>query len=197
MATVSATRDNTFSNLFPQVDRHIQLNILLRKWENKQKRTKNYHYEAFNHDGFLTENTNNNVLYIINDKRTFFKRQFEMQRYIIRNNIGSMFNNNVTYMFLNKTNNKNIDINEYSKKYKKFILAELYILRPVLIVVCDGNYDIIQDMLNDKRNQEMTKHIQDTPILDMSPMNMTVASKREYILWFKYLYDKVVMKWQN
>lgn len=195
MEMVSTTCSNTFYDFLPQVNRHTQLNILLRKWENKQKRSKNYHFESFNQDGFLTEDNYNNVLYIINDKRTFLKRHWEMQQYIIRNNIGSLYNQNVTYMFLNKTNNKSIDINEYSRKYKKFILTELYILKPVLIVVCDGNYDIIRAILADKRNKEMTEHIQDTPILNMSPMNMSVATKREYLLYFKYLYDKNITRW--
>lgn len=164
MAMVSTTYSNAFADLFPELsNRHIQLNILLKKWEDKQKRSKSYRHEAFNHDGFLTEGISNNVLYIINDKKTFLKREYEMQQYIVRNSIGSLNNSSATYMFLNKTNNKTLDINEYSKKYKKFLLAELYILKPVLIVVCDGNYDVIRSMLEDKRNQEMTQGIQDTP----------------------------------
>lgn len=198
MTTVSRTYDNVFADFFPELsNKHTQLNILLRKWENKQKRSKNYHFEAFNHDGFLTDNTSDTVLYIINDKMKFFKQGHEMQQYIVRNTNGTLNHSNVAYMLWNKTNNKNININEYSKKYKKFILAELYILKPVLIVVCDGNYDIIRAILEDKRNAEMTKLFKIPPILNMAPMNMAVASKREFLLWFKYLYDKVVRKCQN
>lgn len=184
--------DNIFSEFFPQVNKHTQLNILLRKWEEKQKRSKHFWNETFNRDGFLSENIYDNVLYIINskDKMTLLKRVHEMQSYIVKNSIAPLTNSNIAYMFLNKTDNINININEYSKRYKKLILAELNILKPVLIVVCDGNYDILHSMLRDKRNKEMTKAIRYTPILNMSPLDISVATKREYTLFFKYLFDK-------
>ena len=68
MSTSLATFCNSnemFEDLFPKVNKQIQLNILLRKWEDKQRRTKKYKYEKFNHDGFLSNFTENNVLYII------------------------------------------------------------------------------------------------------------------------------------
>ena len=179
-----------FSDFFPRVNRHIQLNILLRKWEEKQRRSKKYWNETFNHDGFLSEDTYNNVLYIINDKRQFFRLEYEMQNYIKKNSIGSFSNSNVSYMFLNKTNNKNIDINEYSRRYKKLILAELNILKPVLIVVLDNSCNVLKNMLLDKRNEQMTKEIRHTPILNMSPLDMSVATRRETLLFFKYIFDK-------
>lgn len=195
MTTCSATfdlnnLDNVFSEFFPKVNKHTQLNILLRKWEEKQRRSKKYWNETFNHDGFLSEDTYNNVLYIINDKRTFFRLEYEMQNYIQKNSIGSFSNSNVSYMFLNKTNNKNIDINEYSKRYKKLILAELNILKPVLIVVLDNSCNLLKNMLLDKRNEQMTKEIRHTPILNMSPLDMSVATRRETLLFFKYIFDK-------
>ena len=195
MTTCSATfdlnnLDNVFSEFFPKVNKHTQLNILLRKWEEKQRRSKKYWNETFNHDGFLSEDTYNNVLYIINDKRTFFRLEYEMQSYIQKNSIGSFSNSNVSYMFLNKTNNKNIDINEYSKRYKKLILAELNILKPVLIVVLDNSCNLLENMLLDKRNEQMTKEIRHTPILNMSPLDMSVATRRETLLFFKYIFDK-------
>lgn len=195
MTTCSATfdlnnLDNVFSEFFPKVNKHIQLNILLRKWEDKQRRSKKYWNETFNHDGFLSEDTYNNVLYIINDKRTFFRLEYEMQSYIQKNSIGLFSNSNVSYMFLNKTNNKNIDINEYSKRYKKLILAELNILKPVLIVVLDNSCNLLENMLLDKRNEQMTKEIRHTPILNMSPLDMSVATRKETLLFFKYIFDK-------
>lgn len=171
MSTCSTTLDfkelnNVFAEFFPQVNKHIQLNILLRKWEDKQRRSKKYWNETFNHDGFCSNNTYNNVLYIINDKRQFLRLEYEMQNYIKKNSLVSYDNINASYMFLNKTNNKNIDINEYSKRYKKLILAEINILKPVLIVVLDNSCDLIKNMLKDKRNAEMTKQIQYTPHIE-------------------------------
>lgn len=179
-----------FEDLFPEVNKHIQLNILLRKWEDKQRRTKKYKYEKFNHDGFLSNSTSNNVLYIINDKKTFFKLSYEMQKYIMKNSLDKYKHINASYMFINKTNNKSIDINEYSRRYKRLILAEINILRPVLIVVLDNSCNIVRDMLEDRRNVEMTKQIRYTPILNLSPLDMSVATKRETLLFFKYLFDK-------
>lgn len=179
-----------FEDLFPEVNKHIQLNILLRKWEDKQRRTKKYKYEKFNHDGYLSNSTSNNVLYIINDKKTFFKLSYEMQKYIMKNCIDKYKHINASYMFINKTNNKSIDINEYSRRYKRLILAEINILRPVLIVVLDNSCNIVRDMLEDRRNVEMTKQIRYTPILNLSPLDMSVATKRETLLFFKYLFDK-------
>ena len=184
-----------FADFFPQADKHIQLNILLRKWEEKQKRSKKYWNETFNHDGFLTNDTYNNVLYIINDKRTFFKLEYEMQNYIMKNSLISFSNINSSYMYINKTNNKNININEYSKRYKKLILAELNILLPVLIVVFDNSCNLIRDIIRDKRNAEMTKGIQYTPILNLSPLDMSVATKRETLLFFKYSFDQKYGRW--
>ena len=195
MTTVSTTFafnsiGEVFADFFPKVNPHIQLNILLRKWEEKQMRSKKYWNEKFKHDGFLSEDTYNNVLYIINDKRIFFRLEYEMQNYIKKNSIGSLNNSNVSYMFLNKTNNKNIDINEYSRRYKKLILAELNILQPVLIVVLDNSCNVLKNMLLDKRNEQMTKEIRHTPILNMSPLDMSVATRRETLLFFKYIFDK-------
>lgn len=200
MSTCSTTFDfdnlnGIFADFFPQADKHIQLNILLRKWEEKQKRSKKYWNETFNHDGFLTNDTYNNVLYIINDKRTFFKLEYEMQNYIMKNSLISFSNINSSYMYINKTNNKNININEYSKRYKKLILAELNILKPVLIVVLDNSCNLIRDIIRDKRNAEMTKAIQYTPILNLSPLDMSVATKRETLLFFKYLFDQKYGRW--
>ena len=200
MPTCSKTFDfdnlnGIFADFFPQADKHIQLNILLRKWEEKQKRSKKYWNETFNHDGFLTNDTYNNVLYIINDKRTFFKLEYEMQNYIMKNSLISFSNINSSYMYINKTNNKNININEYSKRYKKLILAELNILKPVLIVVLDNSCNLIRDILRDERNEEMTKEIRYTPILNLSPLDMSVATKRETLLFFKYLFDKEYGRW--
>lgn len=200
MSTCSTTFDfdnlnGIFADFFPQVDKHIQLNILLRKWEEKQKRSKKYWNETFNHDGFLTNDTYNNVLYIINDKRTFFKLEYEMQNYIMKNSLISFSNINSSYMYINKTNNKNININEYSKRYKKLILAELNILKPVLIVVLDNSCNLIRDILRDERNAEMTKEIRYTPILNLSPLDMSVATKRETLLFFKYSFDQKYGRW--
>lgn len=195
MSTCSTTLDfreldNVLAEFFPQVNKHTQLNILLRRWEDKQRRSKKYWNETFNHDGFCSNNTYNNVLYIINDKRQFYRLEYEMQDYIKKNSLVSYDNINASYMFLNKTNNKNIDINEYSKRYKKLILAEINILKPVLIVVLDNSCDLIKNMLKDKRNAEMTGQIRYTPILNLSPLDMSVATKRETLLFFKYLFDK-------
>ena len=47
MSTSLATFCNSnevFEDLFPKVNKQIQLNILLRKWEDKQRRTKKYKY---------------------------------------------------------------------------------------------------------------------------------------------------------
>lgn len=200
MSTCSTTFDfdnlnGIFADFFPQADKHIQLNILLRKWEEKQKRSKKYWNETFNHDGFLTNDTYNNVLYIINDKRTFFKLEYEMQNYIMKNSLISFSNINSSYMYINKTNNKNININEYSKRYKMLILAELNILKPVLIVVLDNSCNLIRDIIRDKRNAEMTKEIRYTPILNLSPLDMSVATKRETLLFFKYLFDQKYGRW--
>lgn len=193
MSTSLATFCNSnevFEDLFPKVSKQIQLNILLRKWEDKQRRTKKYKYEKFNHDGFLSNFTDNNVLYIINSKKVFFRLNYEMQKYIMKNSPDKYKHINASYMFLNKTNNKSIDINEYSRRYKRLILAEINILQPVLIVVLDKSYNIIRDMLEDKRNAEMTKQVRYTPILNLSPLDMSVATKRETLLFFKYLFDK-------
>ena len=179
-----------FEDLFPKVNKHIQLNILLRKWEDKQRRTKKYKYEKFNHDGFLSNFTDNNVLYIINNKKVFFRLNYEMQKYIMKNTSDNYKHINASYMFLHKTNNKSIDINEYSRRYKRLILAEINILQPVLIVVLDKSWNIIRDMLEDKRNAEMTKQVRYTPILNLSPLDMSVATKKETLLFFKYLFDK-------
>ena len=193
MSTSLATFRNSnevFEDLFPKVNKQIQLNMLLRKWEDKQRRSKKYKYEKFNHDGFLSNFTDNNVLYIINSKKVFFRLNYEMQKYIMKNSPDKYKHINASYMFLNKTNNKSIDINEYSRRYKRLILAELTILQPVLIVVLDKSCNIIRDMLEDKRNAEMTKQVRYTPILNLSPLDMSVATKRETLLFFKYLFDK-------
>lgn len=197
MAMVSTTFDfrcleDVFTEFFPTVNKHIQLNILLRQWEEKQRRSKKYWNEKFNHDGFISDNTYNNVLYIINpkDKMNLLKRVSEMQNYIKKNSPIDLGNCNEAYMFLNKTNNQNIDINEYSKKYKKFILAELSVLRPILIIVCDNNYNVISNMLKDKRNEELTKGICHIPLLNMSPFSLSFSTRREFLLYFKYLFDK-------
>ena len=188
--TTFCNSNEVFEDLFPKVSKQIQLNILLRKWEDKQRRTKKYKYEKFNHDGFLSDFTDNNVLYIINNKKVFFRLNYEMQKYIMKNSPDKYKHINASYMFLNKTNNKSIDINEYSRRYKRLILAEINILQPVLIVVLDKSYNIIRDMLEDKRNAEMTKQVRYTPILNLSPLDMSVATKKETLLFFKYLFDK-------
>lgn len=184
--------DNTVTDFYQGVRKHIELNILLKKWERKQKCSKEYWNMKFNHDGYLSEQVNNNVLYVINDKRTFLRIENEMQNYIKKNSTGSLRNSSVAYMYLNKTNNKNIDVNEYSRRYRKLILAQLNILDPVLIVVLDNSCNIISDILSDRRNQEMTRN---TPILNMSPLDMSIATKRETLLFFKYKFDKQIERW--
>lgn len=39
--------NEVFADFFPRVDKQIQLNILLRKWKEKQKRSKHYWNERF------------------------------------------------------------------------------------------------------------------------------------------------------
>lgn len=39
--------NEVFADFFPQADKHIQLNILLKKWEEKQKRSKHFWNERF------------------------------------------------------------------------------------------------------------------------------------------------------
>lgn len=52
MATCSTTfnfdcLDGVFEEFFPKADKQIQLNVLLRKWKEKQKRSKHFWNERF------------------------------------------------------------------------------------------------------------------------------------------------------
>ena len=176
----------------PIISKQTQLNILLRKWENKQRKTKKYKHEKFFHDGFLSERTKNTVLYIINNKRKFMKKVYNMQRYIMKNSIVDIGIDDVSYMFLNKTLSNIVNINEYSKKYTDFITNEINIIRPILIICC-GNFEIVDKILHNKRKEELTKDIKYIPLLDMFPVDMPMSQK-EYQLWFEYTYYQKFLK---
>lgn len=147
--------------------------------------------------GFLSDNKNNNIVYIINskDKMTLLKRIYDMRDYIIKNSPIELSYCNEAYMFINKTNNNNINMKEYGKSYKQYILEELVLLNPILLICADGNFDFLCSLLRDRKNENLTKHIRYTPILNMSPLDMSKASKKEYLLWFKYRIDKMFERW--
>ena len=143
--------------------------------------------------GFLSDNKYNNIVYIINskDKMTLLKRMYDMQSYIIKNSPIDLSHCHEAYMFINKTNNNKINMKEYGKAYKQFILEELVLLNPILLICADGNFDFLCSLIRDKKNEKLTKNLRYTPILDMSPLDMSVASRKEYLLYFYYRLDKM------
>lgn len=74
------------------------------------------------------------------------KRMRNMQDFIVRHFFDKEINNSsATYFVLNKTSSKCVNTKEYVKKFEKYILEEIEIIRPTLIV-CLGCYEIVNSL---------------------------------------------------
>lgn len=206
MESQAVTRFNTFSKehlikfqkelagYFQPYDKYLKLHSLLVTWKHKHKKYKKFR-DDFCYDGFLTYPTSNyhSILYVFDykdDDRHARRRMRNMQDFIVRHSFDKEINNSsATYLVLNKTNSKCVNTKEYVKKFEKYILEEIEIIRPTLIV-CLGCYEIVNSLFQKYSKNEILSAIKNTPIIDIPPIKLNV-NDRLFQLHFEYVYFKV------
>lgn len=182
--------ENQAITSFQNFSTELILHSHLVKWKQKQLKCKKYRKETFIYDGFMYSNSKTHtVLYIFDYKyedRCTRKRLLKMQNFISRHSFDTTINtSSTTYLILNKTNSKCVDTKNYVSQFEQYILEEINILQPVMII-CMGCYDIVNNIFQNHKNSEFLSAIK-TPILKMLPPTFKTTEKM-YQLHFEDLY---------
>lgn len=167
--------------------------------------------DSFTYDGFVFDEKDNTVLYIlaesnldgkIKDNGTFWlksvykirnnnlkitKRIEKMQNYICQN-FTELSMKDISYMNINKRGGfaecNNQTLYNYYNKYKKdYILKEIEIINPKVIVFCAGNKAIYDDL---------KENVKCKYIIDMYHPSYQYISDEKYIEKFKSEFDKLL-----
>lgn len=172
----------------------ITLHNYLASWKYQHKKYKKYRKEDFYYDGFMWNLTNSShsILYIFdynyNDRQTR-RRLSNMQSFISRHSIDSEINNSsVSRLILNKTNSKCIDTIKYVQDFEEYILLEIAIIKPTMIIAC-GCYEMISNIFEKYIKSNVLSAIKNIPILEMLPPTFRVKDKY-FQLHFEYVYFK-------
>ena len=151
-------------------------------WKHQHRKYKKYRKEDFYYDGFMWNLTNSShsILYIFDykyDDRHTRKRLWNMQEFISKHCFDSEINSSsISRLVLNKTNSKCIDTLSYINDFKEYILLEIAIIKPTIIVAC-GCYDVISNMLEQLNNESFLSAIKNIPILEMLPPTFKTNDK--------------------
>ena len=95
----------------------------------------------------------------------------------------------------NKTNSKELYL--YYKKYKNFILKEIEILEPQVIVIMVGNSKIVND-LNFELNEKLEKNIKIIPMLHTATRGRSLNIKNDEENFFnKNIAPSIEMNWNT
>lgn len=167
--------------------------------------------DSFTYDGFVFDEKDNTVLYMlaesnldgkIKDNGTFWlksvykirnnnlkitKRIEKMQNYICQN-FTELSMKDISYMNINKRGGfaecNNQTLYNYYNKYKKdYILKEIEIINPKVIVFCAGNKAIYDDL---------KENVKCKYIIDMYHPSYQYISDEKYIEKFKSEFDKLL-----
>lgn len=172
--------------------KEIELHNYLAQWKSKHNRNKHYRKEDFCYDGFMydTNCSNQSILYVFDYKyndRQSMNRVWKMQRFISKHCLDDNITiDSISYLILNKTNSRCIDTKRYVKNFEKYILGEIDLLSPSIIVCC-GCYDIVKDLFRKYEKSCFLSDIKYIPIIDMLAPR-TEVSNRLYQVHFEYVY---------
>ena len=184
--------ENLLANYFQPYNVKLQLHRFLVDWKSKHKKYKQYRKEDFCYDGFMYDikSSSHSILYVFDYKyedRQTMRRIWKMQNFISKHCFNTNITNNSTsYIVLNKTNSKCIDTKSYVKNFEKYILQEIAIIRPTMIICC-GCYDTVSALFQKYSKSEILSAIKYTPLLEMLPLTLQVKDKL-FQLHFEYVY---------
>lgn len=172
----------------------ITLHNYLATWKSQHKKYKKYRKEDFCYDGFMwnliNSSSSHSILYVFDynySDRQSRRRLSNMQSFISRHSIDSEINNSsVSRLILNKTNSKCIDTIKYVQDFEEYILLEIAIIKPTMIIAC-GCYDIVNKMFQKYNKSDILSAIKYTPLLEMLPPTFHVKDKL-FQLHFEYTY---------
>ena len=172
-------------------DTEITLHNYLATWKSQHKKYKKYRKEDFCYDGFMwnliNSSSSHSILYIFdynyNDRQSR-RRLNGMQSFISRHSIDSEINNSsISRLILNKTNSKCIDTIKYVQDFEEYILFEIAIIKPTIIIAC-GCYEIISNIFEKYIENEFLSAIKNIPILEMLPPTFKIKDK-----WFQLHFE--------
>ena len=168
---------------------------------------------SFTYDGFVFEEKDNTVLYILkesnlingtkandefwfkeiykeqNNRNIITRRIEKMQKYICLN-IPNISNRDISYMNINKrggfTKNDEDTMYNYYERYKeKYILEEIKIINPIIIIYCAKDQKIYEDLV---------KNIKVKYIINMDHPSNYYISDKKYMEKFKERFNKVIVE---
>lgn len=186
------TNEEVFENYAKSYNKEIVLHNYLAQWKAKHNKNRKYRRYDFYYDGFMYDPKFNchNVLYIFDYKyndRQSIRRISRMQNFISKHCLDSHINSSsISYILLNKTNSKCSNTKEYVKTFEKYILQEINIIEPTIIVCC-GCYDIVSKLFKDYQESCFLSAIKNIPLVNMLPIDVKVSNKL-FQLHFEYFY---------
>ena len=135
----------------------------------------------------INSSSSHSILYIFdynyNDRQSR-RRLNGMQSFISRHSIDSEINNSsISRLILNKTNSKCIDTIKYVQDFEEYILFEIAIIKPTIIIAC-GCYEIISNIFEKYIENEFLSAIKNIPILEMLPPTFKIKDK-----WFQLHFE--------
>lgn len=162
----------------------ITLHNYLATWKSQHKKYKKYRKEDFCYDGFMwnliNSSSSHSILYVFDynySDRQSRRRLSNMQSFISRHSIDSEINNSsVSRLILNKTNSKCIDTIKYVQDFEEYILLEIAIIKPTMIIAC-GCYEIISNIFEKYVKSDVLSAIKNIPILEMLPPTFKTRDK--------------------
>lgn len=169
----------------------ITLHNYLATWKSQHKKYKKYRKEEFYYDGFMwsliNSSSSHSILYIFDynySDRQSRRRLNNMQSFISRHSIDSEIkNSSISRLILNKTNSKCIDTIKYVQDFAEYILLEIAIIKPTMIIAC-GCYEIISNIFEKYIENEFLSAIKNIPILEMLPPTFKIKDK-----WFQLHFE--------
>jgi hypothetical protein len=194
--TISRKQEKELKSLiityFQQYDTRLQLHSHLARWKGVQGKIRLYRKEEFCYDGYLCDlkSKAHTIMYITDYKyndRQSRRRLNQMQSFISRHCFDSEISfGSISHLILNKTNSKCVNTDYYVKNFENYILQEINIIRPTIIVAL-GCSDIVQKLFDDNKENENLSAISNTPIVDMLPLT-TKVNDHLFQAHFEYIY---------
>lgn len=180
------------SSNFQPYNLELELYRHLVYWKHKHNKYKQFKREDFCIDGFMcnVQNNSHTILYVFDYKysdRQARRRMYKMQNFISNHCFDKNINiSSTSTLILNKTNSKCVSTESYVKKFEKYILQEMSIIRPTIIVAI-GCYDIVSNLFQKYKKSDILSAIKYIPIIDIPPINLNVSDKL-YQVHFEYVY---------
>lgn len=174
------------------METELKLYSHLVQWKHKHNKYKKFRREDFCYDGFMfnLKTNSHSILYVFDYKysdRHSRRRLYKMQEFISKHCFDKEITNNSTStLILNKTNSKCIDTQSYVSIFEKYILEEIAIIKPTMIICLDC-YDVVSNLFQKYNNSNILSAIKYMPIVDIPPINQNV-NDRFFQLYFEYVY---------